>query len=202
MSRASTSEAIEATLKKAAAALRDAGTPFMLGGSLAVWARGGPRVQNDLDLVVRPEDAERALRALEDSGMRPEDPPEEWLVKAYDGDVLVDLIHGPEGLDAAEAMERAEEMPVLSIAMKVMRLEDVMYTKLMSLDEHGGLDYGSLLHSARSLRERIDWDDVRSRSAHSPYAKAFFTLLEELGVLERRPGARPERGVQVSVAEE
>ena len=29
--------------------------------------------------------------------MRPEDPPEEWLVKAWDGDTLVDLIHHPEG---------------------------------------------------------------------------------------------------------
>ena len=30
------------TLKVAVAALREAGIPFMLGGSLAAWARGGP----------------------------------------------------------------------------------------------------------------------------------------------------------------
>ena len=29
--------------------------------------------------------------------MRFEDPPEEWLVKVWDGDILVDLIHHPEG---------------------------------------------------------------------------------------------------------
>jgi hypothetical protein len=33
---------IEASLKKAVAALREAEVPFLLGGSLAVWARGGP----------------------------------------------------------------------------------------------------------------------------------------------------------------
>ena len=33
---------IEHALKRAAAALREAGIPFLLGGSLASWARGGP----------------------------------------------------------------------------------------------------------------------------------------------------------------
>ena len=30
--------------------------------------------------------------------MQPEQPPEEWLVKAWDGDTLVDLIYCPKGL--------------------------------------------------------------------------------------------------------
>ena len=33
---------IEQALKRSAAALREAGIPFLLGGSLASWARGGP----------------------------------------------------------------------------------------------------------------------------------------------------------------
>jgi hypothetical protein len=37
---------------------------------------------------------------------------------------------------------------------------------------------------ARALRERIDWDNVRQRTADSAYARAFFTLVEELGVVE------------------
>ena len=56
--------AIEHALKRAAAALRDADIPFLLGGSLASWARGGPETRHDLDLMIRPEDAERALAAL------------------------------------------------------------------------------------------------------------------------------------------
>jgi hypothetical protein len=39
-----------------------------------------------------------------------------------------------------------------------------------------------VLQVARSLREQIDWEDVRARTAGSPYAAAFFTLVEELGV--------------------
>ena len=50
-----------------AAALREAGVPFLLGGSLASWARGGPETRHDLDLMIKPEDAERALEALGDA---------------------------------------------------------------------------------------------------------------------------------------
>jgi hypothetical protein len=40
-----------------------------------------------------------------------------------------------------------------------------------------------VLEIARTLREQIDWDDVRERTEESPFAKAFFTLIEELGIL-------------------
>jgi hypothetical protein len=179
-------EAICATFKRAAAALRDGEIRFMLGGGLAAWARGGPITQNDLDLVVVPADAERALAVLEQAGMRTERPPEEWLLKAYDGDVLIDLIFHPRGLPVDDALfERADEMAVLSITIPVMALEDVLVAKLLSLDEQRDLDYSSLLAIARSLREQIPWDAVRERTADSPYAMAFFTLVEELGLSER-----------------
>ena len=64
-------------------------------------------------------------------------------------------------------------------------LEDVMVTKLLAVNEQEP-EYGSVLEVARALREQIDWDDVRERTKESPFAKAFFTLLEELGVLPAR----------------
>src|SRR3954452_14115712 len=76
---------LEEALKKSAAALRAAEVPFLLGGSLASWARGGPESRHDLDLVIKPEDVDRALAALSEAGLRTEHPPEEWLVKAWDG---------------------------------------------------------------------------------------------------------------------
>ncbi len=89
--------AILTTLKRAAAALRDAHVPFAVAGALACWARGGPANDGDVDLAVAEEDVGRALAALEEAGMKPEEPPEEWLVKAHDGEVTVDLIHHPSG---------------------------------------------------------------------------------------------------------
>src|SRR5438270_345355 len=124
------SEAFEAlvdALKVAVATLRDRDIPFMLGGSLAAWARGGPEPQNDLDLMVKPQDAEKALQALADAGMRPERPPEEWLFKAWHGDVMIDLIFHPSGLDMTdEVIERADTIPVLAVATPVMAIEDVL----------------------------------------------------------------------------
>ena len=176
---------IKESLKRAAGALRDAGVPFVLGGGLAVWARGGPATSHDLDLMVKPEDADHALEVLERAGMRPEKPPEGWLYKAWDGDVLVDLIFRPVGEPVEdELFERAEELEVNAVGMLVMSLEDVLVTKLKALDEHE-LDYERPLEFARSLRERIDWADVRDRTEGSPYAKAFFTMIEELGIVER-----------------
>jgi hypothetical protein len=174
---------IKESLKLAAAALRDAEVPFLLGGGLAVWARGGPATGHDLDLMVKPEDADRALHALEEAGMRPERPPEGWLYKAWDGDVLVDLIFKPVGEPVDDSFfERAEQLEVNAVSMPVMSLEDVLVMKLKALDEHE-LDYERPLEFARALRERIDWDDVRARTDGSPYAKAFFTMVEELGIV-------------------
>lgn len=182
---------LEEALKKSAAALRAAGVPFLLGGSLASWARGGPETRHDLDLVIKPDDLERALEALQSAGMRPEDPPEEWLAKAWDGDTLVDLIHHPKGIDVDDAfMERGEVMSVLGMEMRVMALEDVLVTKLMALAEHS-LRYESLLAISRALREQVDWENVRARTSDSPFARAFFVMLEGLGVL---PEAKPTTG--------
>jgi hypothetical protein len=184
-------EAIVATLKLAVATLRDAEVPFVLAGSFAAWARGGPEPQKDLDLMLKPEHAQAALEALVRAGMRPERPPEEWLLKAWHEEVMVDLIFCPAGLEMTdEVFERAESMPVMSVQTPVMALEDVLITKLYALDEHS-LDFTQLLGIARALREQIDWRQLRARTSDSAYAKAFFTLVTELGVA---PSAAPPHG--------
>jgi hypothetical protein len=56
-------------------------------------------------------------------------------------------------------------------------------TKLLALNEQEP-DFGGVLELARALREQIDWDDVRDRTEASPFARAFFTLVEGLGIVE------------------
>jgi hypothetical protein len=174
--------AMLATLKRSAGALREAGIPFMLGGSLACWVRGGPESDHDLDLMVKPEDAEEALQTLARLGMRAAKPSEGWLYKAFDGDVMVDLIFSPVGVAITdEVLGRAELLEVEAQPMLVMTLEDVLVTKLLALDENS-LDYRPAIQIARSLREQVDWHEVHERTAGSAYAAAFFTLVEELGI--------------------
>src|SRR5919204_4143275 len=101
------------SLKRAAAALREADIPFMLAGGVASWARGGPETDHDLDFMLKPEDARRAADVLRQAGMKLEQPPEPWLYKVYDGDVLIDLIFGPSGLEITdELIERSDELDV------------------------------------------------------------------------------------------
>lgn len=180
-------ERILETMRISAAALQRAEVPFLLGGGLACWARGGPPTDHDVDFLVRPEHAERGLQALERAGLKTERPPEHWLLKAYDDGVLVDLIFEPSGLRVDDVMfERAEALEVHAVRMMVASLDDVVTTKLMALSEQN-LDYRSVLEIARTLREQIDWERVRSRTGTSPYARAFFTLVEELGIVESYP---------------
>ena len=94
-------EPLVAAMKHAAAALRDAEIRFALAGGLAIWARGGAVTDHDVDLLVKPEEAERALQVLTEAGMRPERPPEDWLVKIRTDGCVVDLLHRAHGLDLA-----------------------------------------------------------------------------------------------------
>jgi hypothetical protein len=175
-------EELTESLKRSVAALEGQGIPYLLGGGLGCWARGGPPSSNDIDLMVKPEDAERAQAALAEAGMRPETPPEQWLRKAWDGEILVDLIFEPSGMRIDdEAIARGEEMSVEAMQVRVMDLDDILTTKLLALDEHSA-DYRDLILITRSLREQIDWATLRERTAESPFAAAFFTLADGLGV--------------------
>lgn len=185
------SEPLLQTLKKSVAALDAARVPYLLGGGVGCWVRGGPQSTNDVDLMVQRGDAERALRALAEAGMQPEDPPEQWLLKAWDGDVLVDVIFGPIGLELTdEVMARGEDLNFGGMRVRAMALEDILTTKLMAIDEHN-LDYGQLLQIARALREQIDWRALWERTSSHPYAKAFLVLAEELGIAPRKLAAVP-----------
>ncbi|MGD9754362.1 MAG: nucleotidyltransferase [Acidimicrobiia bacterium] len=181
------SEPILDALKRVAALLREAEVPFALGGGLVAWARGGPPTEKDIDLLIREQDVERAQHALVAAGLRTATPPEGWLVKAWDGDVLIDLIFRPTGFDVDDdLLARCDECSVHAVPMPVMRVDDLLTSKLLALTEHH-LDYGAVLEVVRALREQVDWPELRRRTGHSPFARAFFCLIEELGICSPTP---------------
>jgi hypothetical protein len=177
-------EMLEA-MKAGAGALQRREIPFVLAGGLAAWARGGPKSEHDVDFMVKVEDADAALEAMAEAGLRTERPPEGWLYKAWhENGTLIDLIYAPTGGPITdETIERAPVLEVASVRLHVFSLEDVMTTKLLALTEQEP-EFGQLLSYARALREQIDWDEVRARSESSPFARAFFTLVEGLGIVE------------------
>ena len=71
-----------------------------------------------MDLFLCRSDVDNALTALEKAGMRTERPPEGWLVKAWDGDVLVDLIFAPLGFEVTrDVLARSEKLIVAGMDM-------------------------------------------------------------------------------------
>lgn len=180
------------TLKKVAAALKAADIPFALGGSFAVYAHGGHSSDHDVDFLLREQDKDQALAELAKVGFRTEQPPEDWLVKVYDEDRMVDLIYRPvESPVTDETLRDTEQISVEAIYMPVLSATQLMVHKLLSYSQHY-CDFATGFPVARSLREQIDWERVRRETAKSPYAEAFLILLDRLGVVPAPVGERGE----------
>jgi hypothetical protein len=177
-------ETVRDLLKRTAVALKQAGVPFALCGGYAAWVRGAPEPDHDADFLVAATDAERAAAALADAGLPVVEPAEDWLVKVVTENAFIDVLWRTCGAPVTdELIERAEDLPVLSVHMPVLEATDIIVTKVMALDEHY-CDYGRLLPVARAMREQVDWSDVRSRVAGNDFAAVFLVLLERLGIIE------------------
>ncbi|MET0233107.1 MAG: hypothetical protein ABW224_00565 [Kibdelosporangium sp.] len=182
-------DALLRTVTKVASALRPTGVRFALTGGCAVYARGGPETEHDVDILLMEKDVPTAVQALVDAGFRAADPPEEWLTKVYDDDDrLVDLIFRANDRDVTpRILDEAEEIRVGATIMHVQRGTEVMIGKLLALEVHR-CDLAMLLPIARALREQIDWPQVREQTAQSPYAEAFLLLCDRLGITDDEIG--------------
>ncbi|HET6625442.1 MAG TPA: nucleotidyltransferase, partial [Nocardioidaceae bacterium] len=148
-------------LKRVAVALKETGIPFALIGGYAVWARGGPEPDHDVDFLVADADAAKAEEMLVEAGFRVERPPEDWLFKVYTDDSMVDVIFRDSGLPAERnVVQEADVIEVLSVEMPVLSATELVVQKLNAMDEHF-CDFSKMLPVARSLREQVDWEQVR-----------------------------------------
>jgi hypothetical protein len=171
-------------LKRVAVALKQGDVPFALCGGYAAWVRGAPEPDHDADFLVPAAEAERAAKVLAEAGLEVVDPAEDWLTKVVQGSSFIDVLWRTCGVPVEQDLiDRAENMPVLSVHMPVLEATDILVTKLMALDEHY-CDYGRLLPVARALREQVDWDRVRREVAGNDFAAVFLVLLDRLGIVE------------------
>lgn len=180
----------DTTFKRVASALRDADIPYACMGSLALWALGGPEpnLQQDLDFAIAEDDVDAARAVLARAGFEIQQPPEDWLFKAWSdgveqrGSALVDLIYRPSGLVITrERLRACEQRSVLAMTVPVIGATDLLVTKIHSLTEQSA-DFSSTLQFARSLREQIDREDLEQRVADTPFGQAFLVLVDGLGI--------------------
>jgi hypothetical protein len=177
-------ENMREALKRVAVALKQSGIPFALIGGYAVWARGGPEPDHDVDFMVGDEDNAKAATYLADEGFQVVQPPEDWLFKVFTDGAMVDVIYRDSGSPATrEVVEDADQIEVLSVEMPVLSGTELMVQKLNAMDERS-CDLTRLLPVARALREQVDWDRVRHETDGHVFAEAFLFLLERLDIIE------------------
>ncbi|HET6563157.1 MAG TPA: nucleotidyltransferase [Marmoricola sp.] len=170
-------------LKRVAVSLKRSGIPFALIGGYAVWVRGGPEPDHDVDFMVAEADAAAAAEWLASEGFQVVQPPEDWLFKVFTDDVMVDVIHRDAGDPATrEVVVDADEIEVLSVQLPVLSATELLVQKLAAMNEHAS-DFGRLLPVARALREQVDWERVRKETRDNDYAAAFLFLGERLAVV-------------------
>ena len=177
-------QAILRAAKRTGALLKQTGFPFALAGSVAVYAHGGVQnLQHDVDFCIRPEDAEAVAEALRAAGLPVRRPPEDWLLKAtclgQQVDLIFELAHQPV---TTELLGRAQNLSVDSVHMPVLSPTDLIRSLMAAFSEHH-CDFGAVLPIARTLREKIDWDEVRRTCAGAPMPDAFLYFLERLDVI-------------------
>jgi predicted nucleotidyltransferase len=149
-------------------ALDAAHIPYAVIGGVASASFGRPRWTHDVDILVRPEDAEQVLSVLGERGFDTEMTDHRWIYKAFKYDVLVDVIFRSTGgiyLDR-EMIDRVTETRLDEWTVKVVPPEDLLIMKAVVHDEGGPRHW----HDALGLIAvgHLDWKYLQSRALRAP----------------------------------
>lgn len=147
-------------------ALEKVSVPYVFIGGLALAIYGRPKPIADLDLMVKHEDAEKAVKGLEDAGFETKEPSENWLHKAAKEGVLVDVITRSEGdlyVDD-EMIERSVTKDYKGQQVRLVSAEDLLVMKAVAHEE----DTAHYWHDAMTLivGADLDWKYVVRRARH------------------------------------
>jgi hypothetical protein len=152
--------------KRAARVLLDAEVDFLVGGAFALaHYTDVARDTKDLDLFVRPEDAERALAALADAGYETETPFPHWLGKAHHEGHFVDVIFSSgNGVAMVDDLwfEHAQRGRVFELDVLICPAEEILWSKAFIL-ERERFDGADVNHLLRDRGAKLDWERLLLR---------------------------------------
>ncbi|HEY3264102.1 MAG TPA: nucleotidyltransferase [Actinomycetota bacterium] len=153
------------TLDEAIAAMRGADVRFLIIGGIASAVMGRDRGTRDVDLFVRPEDARRALEALDVAGFDTKVAFPHWLYKGFKRDVLVDVIFrsSKDVLLDDEMLRRAQQREFRGRLLPIAPPEDLLIMKAVAADEDTPRYWydalGIIAHA-----DGLDWDYLVRRA--------------------------------------
>lgn len=140
--------------------LREAQVPFLVGGAYAFERYTGiSRHTKDLDVLVRPHDAERALAVLAAAGYQTELSFPHWLGKACQGENFIDVIfRSSNGVSEVSDtwFEHAIDDVMYDVPVKLCPPEEILWTKMLIM-ERERYDGADVAHLLLTISDRLDW---------------------------------------------
>lgn len=141
---------------------------YALIGGIAASSLGRPRPTQDIDIFVRPEDAEATLDVLKESGFETNRFNPSWIYKAYKENVLIDIIFRSEGgfYFDEEMKQHSALVSYHGRQIRVVSPEDFILIKCAVHSEEGHHHW----HDALSVlsQAKLNWDYLLHRSRKAP----------------------------------
>ncbi len=160
--------ALHAVFGEVIDALERHDVPYAVVGGPASAALGRPRASADVDVLVMPQDARRALGLLGEAGFAIDETNPHWIFKAVKSGVLVDVLFKLKGdiyLDP-EMLARAPTRPVLGVPVRLLPAEDLVVVKALAHDEESTRHWFDALGLVAA--GSLDWDYLVRRAAKGP----------------------------------
>jgi predicted nucleotidyltransferase len=157
-------EKFNRVLFKALDAMEARGIPYGLIGGIAVSGMGRPRSTHDIDIFVRPEDADASLEALAAAGFETDKTYKSWLYKGWMEEMMVDIIFKSSGdlYFDDEMQQHAKPIKYHGRSIPAVSPEDLIIIKGVVHSEIGPHHW----HDALAIlsHAQIDWDYLLKRA--------------------------------------
>ncbi len=143
--------------------------PHAFMGGLASTIYGRERNTHDVDLFVRPADAEATLEVLAAAGYKTEKSNPDWIYKAEKKGLLVDVIYrGTDGAVFDPEMERhVRRIEFAGVVIPIVSPEDLLTLKLAAFREDTSRQWYDCLAVLEA--QQIDWDYLCARARRRPH---------------------------------
>lgn len=152
-------------------AMEESKIPYGIMGGIAASGMGRPRSTHDIDLFVRPEDADATLEALGRHGFETEKTDRRWLYKGWKDEMMVDIIFKSSGDIYFDSEMQAHTHKLVYHGREITALspEDLIIIKAavhseigphhwhdaLALLSHAPVDYKYLVKRARRAARRV-----------------------------------------------
>ncbi|MEO5971172.1 MAG: nucleotidyltransferase [Bdellovibrionia bacterium] len=161
-------ERFDRVLEDTVEAMERAKIRYVFIGGIASGGLGRPRSTHDIDLFVMPEEADLAIKALEEHGFRVEKTDPTWLYKGFKDNILVDVIFKSKGEIYLDT-EMYQKIITATFHGKQLRLvspEDLLIIKAAAHSEMTPNHW----HDAIALLSyaNIDWQYLIKRARRAP----------------------------------